>query len=71
MMTLQRKGKDVVVILSVEDYELLCILEDKVVMKTIRKIKTEPGEDSCGDLKNSVCNPVYNQAYQHANQFLF
>ena len=44
-IVLQRRGKDVAVIVSVEDYELLKAIEDKADLETIRKIKEEPGED--------------------------
>jgi prevent-host-death family protein len=44
-IALQRRGKDVAVIVSVEDYELLKAIEDKADLETIRKIKEEPGED--------------------------
>ncbi|HQG32507.1 MAG TPA: type II toxin-antitoxin system Phd/YefM family antitoxin [Deltaproteobacteria bacterium] len=44
-IALQRRGKDVAVIVSVEDYELLRAIEDKVDLETMRKIKEEPGED--------------------------
>jgi antitoxin Phd len=44
-IALQRRGKDVAVIVSVEDYELLRAIEDKADLETIRKIKEEPGED--------------------------
>lgn len=43
-ITLQRRGKDVAVIVSVEDYELLRAIEDKADLELIRKIKNEPGE---------------------------
>ncbi len=48
-IALQRRGKDVAVIVSVEDYELLRAIEDRADMETIRKIKTEPGEDVLWD----------------------
>lgn len=44
-IALQRRGKDVAVIVSVEDYELLKAIEDKADLETIRRIKEEPGED--------------------------
>jgi antitoxin Phd len=48
-IALQRRGKDVAVIVSVEDYELLRAIEDRADMETIRKIKAEPGEDVLWD----------------------
>jgi prevent-host-death family protein len=48
-IALQRRGKDVAVIVSVEDYELLRAIEDRADMETIRKIKSEPGEDILWD----------------------
>jgi len=44
-IALQRRGKDVAVIVSVEDYELLKAIEDKADLETIRKIKEEPGDE--------------------------
>ena len=38
-VALQRRGKDVAVIVSVEDYELLKVIEDKADLEMIRKIK--------------------------------
>ena len=48
-IALQRRGKDVAVIVSLEDYELLKTIEDKVDLAMIRKIKDEPGEDVLWD----------------------
>ena len=48
-IALQRRGKDVAVIVSVEDYELLRAIEDRADMETIRRIKAEPGEDVLWD----------------------
>jgi antitoxin Phd len=48
-IALQRRGKDVAVIVSVEDYELLRALEDKADLETIKKIKAEQGEDILWD----------------------
>jgi prevent-host-death family protein len=48
-IALQRRGKDVAVIVSVEDYELLRALEDRADMETIRKIKAESGEEVLWD----------------------
>ena len=48
-IALQRRGKDVAVIVSVEDYELLRAIEDKADLETIQKIKAEPGEDILWD----------------------
>ncbi len=54
-IALQRRGKDVAVIVSVEDYELLRAIEDKADLETIRKIKEEPGEDiDWEDLKKEL-----------------
>jgi hypothetical protein len=46
---LQRRGKDVAVIVSVEDYELLKAIEDKADLEMIRKIKEEGGDDVLWD----------------------
>lgn len=43
-VALQRRGKDVAVIVSVEDYELLRAIEDKADLELIKKIKEESGE---------------------------
>ena len=48
-IALQRRGKDVAVIVSVEDYELLRAIEDRADMETIKKIKAEQGEDVLWD----------------------
>ena len=48
-VALQRRGKDVAVILPVEDYELLKAIEDKADLETIRKIKEEGGDDVLWD----------------------
>jgi prevent-host-death family protein len=48
-IALQRRGKDVAVIVSVEDYELLQAIEDRADMETIKKIKAEQGEDVLWD----------------------
>ena len=54
-IALQRRGKDVAVIVSVEDYELLKSIEDRADLETIRKIKDEPGEDvPWDDLKREL-----------------
>ena len=54
-IALQRRGKDVAVIVSVEDYELLRSIEDKADLETIRKIRGEPGEDvPWDDLKREL-----------------
>jgi len=54
-IALQRRGKDVAVIVSVEDYKLLRAIEDKADLETIRKIKEEPGEDiDWEDLKKEL-----------------
>jgi len=48
-IALHRRGKDVAVIVSVEDYELLRAIEDRADMETIRKIKAEPEEEVLWD----------------------
>lgn len=48
-VALQRRGKDVAVIVSVEDYELLKAVEDKADLEMIRKIKEEGGDDILWD----------------------
>jgi prevent-host-death family protein len=48
-VALQRRGKDVAVIVSVEDYELLKVIEDKADLEMIRKIKEEDGDDILWD----------------------
>jgi prevent-host-death family protein len=48
-IALHRRGKDVAVIVSVEDYELLRTIEDKADLDTIKKIKAEQGEDILWD----------------------
>ena len=48
-IVLQRRGKDVAVIVSVGDYEFLRAIEDRADLKTIRKIKAEPGEEVLWD----------------------
>lgn len=48
-VALQRRGKDVAVIVSVEDYELLKAVEDKADLDMIRKIKEEGGDDILWD----------------------
>jgi len=54
-IALHRRGKDVAVIVSMEDYELLRAIEDRADLETIRKIKAEPGEDvPWDDLKKEL-----------------
>jgi len=48
-VALQRRGKDVAVIVSVEDYELLKVIEDKADLEMIRKIKEEDEDDVLWD----------------------
>ena len=42
---LNRRGKDVAVLMSVEDYARLRALEDRLDLEAIRTSKAEPGEN--------------------------
>ncbi len=67
-VALQRRGKDVAVIVSVEDYELLKVIEDKADLEMIRKIKEKGGDDVFWDDLTRKSAGLYDQVQRLRRQ---
>jgi len=51
---LSRKGKDMAVLISIEDFEFLESMEDRVDIKNAEKAIKEPGNISWGEVKSKA-----------------